>query len=176
MTERAPTKSRQGAVATGATATGAASLAAMAMGAVALGAMAVGALAVGRLTVGRARLRRVEIGELAVGRLEVGADGVAGKPAAVCRIRAAPGKGDDLERLVLEEIAGSEPGVLPYRAHRSPTDPDLFLFYETHAKEGPFGRHQQLPRFDALLRQAAEQGLVAASSDDPVRIELYRTI
>jgi quinol monooxygenase YgiN len=176
MTHRAPTKSSRGAIATGATATGAASLAAMAMGALALGAMAVGALAIGRLSVGRARLRRVEIGELAVGRLEVGADGIAGRPTAVCRIRAAPGKGDDLERLVLGGIGGSEPGVVPYRAHRSSTDPDLFLFYEARARDRALGRHRQAPHFDAVLRQAAEQGLVAATGDDPVEIELYRTI
>ena len=174
MTERAPTKSSRGAVATGAAATGAASLAAMAMGAVALGAMAVGALAVGRLTVGRARLRRVEIGELAVGRLEVGEDAAAGRPAALCRVRAAPGKGDELERLVLDAVAERGPGVLPYRAHRSPSDPDLFLFYESRAGAAVPGR--QPPRFDALLRQAAAQGLVAASGDDRAEVELFRTI
>ncbi len=122
MTRRTLTKSSRGAVATGATATGAASLAALAMGAVALGALAVGALAVGRLTVGRARLRRVEIGELAVGRLAIGAADP-GAPATVCRVRAAPGQGDALERLVLDEIAADAPGVRPYRALRSRTDP-----------------------------------------------------
>jgi quinol monooxygenase YgiN len=147
----------------------------MAMGAVALGAVAVGAVAVGRLTVGRARLRRVEIGELAVGRLEVGADGFAGKPAAVCRVRTVRGKGDALERLVLDEMEGSEPGALPYRAHRSSTDPDLFMFYETYASEAESARDRRMPRFDALLRQAAERGLVAASGDDR-EVELYRTI
>ena len=106
MTRRTPTKSGRGAVATGATATGAASLAALAMGAAALGALAVGALAVGRLTVGRARLRRVEIGELTVGRLAIGAADP-GAPATVCRVRAAPGQGDALERLVLDEIAAA---------------------------------------------------------------------
>jgi len=173
MRERAPTKSGRGAVATGASATGAASLAAMAMGAVALGAVAVGAVAVGRLTVGRARLRRVEIGELAVGRLEVGADGFAGRPAAVCRVRTVRGKGGALERLILDEMEGSEPGVLPFRAHRSSTDPDLFLFYETCAGEAE--SDQRVPRFDALLRQAAEEGLVAEPGDD-LEVELYRTI
>jgi quinol monooxygenase YgiN len=175
MIKRTPTKSSRGAVATGATATGAASLAAMAMGAMALGAIAVGALAVGRLSVGRARLRRVEIGELAVGRLKVG-NRAAGKLTAVCRVRAVPGKGDDLERLVLDEVASSEPGVLPYRAHRSRTDPDFFLFHEARSEAAASGRRAQVPRFDALLRQGVERGLVVGSADDAVEVELFRTI
>ena len=176
MTKRALTKSSRGAVAAGATAAGAASLGAVALGAVALGAMAVGALAVGRLTVGRARLRRVEIGELAVGRLEVGADGTAGKLTAVARIRTAPGKGDALERLLLDQVAGSDPGTWLHRALRSRRDPDLFLVFESYADEAAFERHAQAPRLDALLRLAADKGLVAASNDDPVEVELYRTI
>ena len=176
MTKGALTKSSRGAVAAGATAAGAASLGAVALGAVALGAIAVGALAVGRLTVGRARLRRVEIGELAVGRLDVGAVGTGGKLAAFARIRSTPGQGDALERFLLEQVAGSDPDTLLDRAHRSRTDPDLFLFCESHADEAAFERQPQTPRLDALLRQAAEKGLVAASDVAPVEVELYRTI
>ena len=128
MTKGALSKSSRGAVAAGATAAGAASLGAVALGAVALGAIAVGALAVGRLSVGRARLRRVEIGELAVGRLDVGADAAGGRITAVVRIRAAPGKGDALERLLLDQAAGIVPGSLLHRARRSRTDLDVFLF------------------------------------------------
>ncbi len=174
MAERALTKSKRGAVATGASAAGAASVGAMALGAVALGAFAVGALAVGRLSVGRARLRRVEIGELTVGRLDVGADGT-GRLTAVARIHAAPGKGDALERLLLNQAAASGPGSLLFRAHRSRTDPDLFLFYESYADETAFEQHAQAAGLHALLRQAAEQGL-AASADDPAEVEIYRSI
>jgi quinol monooxygenase YgiN len=176
MTRGAMTKSSRGAVATGASAAGAASFGAMALGAVALGAVAVGALAVGRLSVGRARLRRVEIGELTVGRLDVGADGTGGKLAALARIRAAPGKGDALERLLRDHAAASEPGALLYRAHRSPVDPDRFMFHEAYTSEESFERHAQAPLFGDVLRLAAEEGLIAASADDPVEIELYRTI
>jgi quinol monooxygenase YgiN len=175
MKKALPANASRGAVAAGATAAGAASFGAMALGAVAFGAMAVGALAVGRLTVGRARLRRVEIGELAVGRLEIGA-GAGGALAAVARIRAAPGKGDALERLVREEGAEGDPGGLLYRAHRSRTDPDLFLFHAAYAEEAGFEEHAQAARFDALLREAAEQGLVAVSRDEPVEVEFYRAI
>lgn len=165
-------KSARGAVATGASATGAASLAAMAMGAMALGAMAIGALAVGRVSVGRARLRRLEIGELSVGRLEIGAEGVAGKPTAVCRVRAAPGKGDAFARLVLDELAADKAGGPPFRAHRSEVDPDRFLLCETRAEGASLRRGA--PRADALLRKAAAGGLLADGG--PVDLELYRTI
>lgn len=129
MTKKSLTKSSRGATATGATAIGAASFGAMALGAVALGAAVVGALAIGRLSVGRARLRRVEIDELIVGRIEFRADGASG-PAAVARIAAAPGKGDALERFLRHHRAGSEPGAPPFRAHRSRSDPDMFLFLD----------------------------------------------
>lgn len=167
MSKGALVKSGRGAVASGASATGAATLAAMALGAVALGAIAVGALAVGRLSVGRARLRRVEIGELAVGRLEIGPEGDSGVSTVVSHVRAAPGKGDDFERLIAEEIAASGEDAPPYRAHRSRTDPELFLFQEDPGSGAG-------ARFDALLREAAEEGLLAASKGD--RIEVYRPI
>jgi quinol monooxygenase YgiN len=73
-------------------------------------------------------------------------------------------------------VAGSEPGALLYRAHRSRIDPDLFLLYETYPDERALERHAHAPGFDALLRQAADQGLVAAADDDPPEVELYETI
>jgi len=174
MTGRALTKTGRGAVATGAAATGAASLGAVALGAVVLGALAVGALAIGRLSVGRARLRRVEIGELSVGRLDVRAVGAGGKLSALARVRAAPGRGDDLARL-LREAAGA-PGTLLYRAHRSGVDPDLFLFCESYADAAAFERHAAAPRLEALLRQAAGEGIVAASGDGALEVGLYRAL
>lgn len=172
MNKKALAKSSRGAVATGASAAGAASFGAMALGAVALGAIAVGALAVGRLTVGRARLRRVEIGELAVGRLQIGADG---ELTAVARLHAEPGRGDALERLLLGQRAGNEPGVV-LRAYRSRIDPDLFLVHETYADEAAFERPAQGSRLDAVLRQGIEEGLVAAPSDEQAEVELFRAI
>ena len=174
MTRRALRKSSRGAAATGATAAGAASVGAVALGAMALGAIAVGALAVGRLTVGRARLRRVEIGELTVGRVRIGDGDVAGRLIAIARVNALPGKGDELEQLVQDRTDSLRPGDLPYRAHRSRVDPDLFLFSEAHASEAPLERGAAPPGFEDLLRQAAEEGLIAAFTDD--QVELYRTV
>ncbi len=164
--------SATGASATGASATGAASLGTLAMGAMALGAMAVGALAVGRLSVGRARLRRVEIGELTVGRLEIGA-GSEGTLTAVARIRAAPGEGGALEELLLDEGFGNRPGSLLFRAHRSRSDPDLFLFWETYADAAAFEQHAEASELEDLLRLALAEGLVAADGPGAVRIEFY---
>lgn len=170
MTKKSLTKSSRGATATGATAIGAASF-----GAMALGAAAVGALAIGRLSVGRARLRRVEIDELIVGRIEFRADGASG-PAAVARIAAAPGKGDALERFLRHHRAGSEPGAPPFRAHRSRSDPDMFLFLEPHADEAAFDRHAQALVLDALLRLAAEAELLASPAGDGLALEIYHVI
>ena len=154
MTRGALTRSSRGAVAAGATAAGAASLGAVALGAVALGAIAVGALAVGRLSVGRARLRRVEIGELAVGRLDVGAVGTAGRLTAFARIRAMRGKGDALERLLLEQLAKDDPDALLDRAHRSAIDPDSFLICEFGCRRGGV----QAPAADAAIERPAPGG------------------
>jgi quinol monooxygenase YgiN len=178
MVRRVPMKSARAATATGANATGTAALGALALGAMALGAMAVGALAIGRLSVGRARLRRVEIGELTVGRLEIGLSGrQPGTLTAIIRIRAAPGKGDAMARLLLDHVSSwraDEPGVLLHPPHRSASDPDLFLLCEYYADEA-FERLAHAARLDAFRQRVTEQELAAGSDDDAVEIELYRT-
>lgn len=177
MTRRAMTKpgrgtSATGATATGASATGASSVGAMAFAAMAMGALAVGALAVGRLTVGRAKLRRVEIGELTVGRIEVGEDAPSGRTLAVAQVRAAAGMGDAVERLLRDHAEASLAGGLRYRAHRSENDPDLFLFSGS-SSDGADG--DTPPPFGAIVRLAAERGLLAAT-DEPGGVERYRTL
>ncbi len=180
MIKRARMKSARGAVATGAHATGAAALGALALGAMAVGAMAVGALAIGRLAVGRARLRRVEIGELSVGRLDIGPEAhLPGKLIAVARIRAAPGKGDAMARLLLDQVSllrADEPWIMVYPPHRSASDPDLFMLYEHYADEAAFEQRAHATQLDALRQRVAEQGLATGAADDAVEVELYRTI
>ena len=128
-------KSARGATATGANATGTAAFGALALGAMALGAMAVGALAIGRLSVGRARLRRVEIGELVVGRLDIGPNGrQPGVLTAVARIRAAPGKGDAMARLLLDQVSfmrADEPGIFSIRRIARQAIPTCFCSTNT---------------------------------------------
>jgi quinol monooxygenase YgiN len=180
MIRRARMKSAQGAIATGAHATGAAALGALALGAIAVGAMAVGALAIGRLAVGRAQLRRVEIGELSVGRLDIGPGGhQPGKLIAVARIRAAPGKGDAMASLLLDQVSllrSDEPGILIYPPHRSTSDPDLFLLYEQYADEAAFERRVHAAQLDVFRQRVAEQGLAAGAVDGAIEVELYQTI
>jgi quinol monooxygenase YgiN len=146
----------------------------------ALGAMAVGALAIGRLAVGRARLRRVEIGELSVGRLEIGSgDPRPGMLIAVTRIRAAPGKGDEMARVLLDQLSAirtDERGILLHPPHRSMSDPDLFLLYEHYVDEAAFERGTHAARLDAIRQRIAEHELVAGSLDDAVEVELFQTI
>jgi quinol monooxygenase YgiN len=150
------------------------------MGAMALGAMAVGALAIGRLSVGRARLRRVEIGELSVGRLEIGSgDPRPGVLIAVTRIRAAPGQGNAMARLLLDQLSEmrtDEPGILLPPPHRSTSDPDLFLLYENYPDHAAFERGTHAARLDAFRRRVAEHELAAGSADDAIEVELYQTI
>jgi quinol monooxygenase YgiN len=176
MSRRAQMKSAQGAIATGANATGTAAIGSLALGAMALGAMAVGALAIGRLSVGRARLRRVEIGELAIGRLDIAHGGQQpGTLTAIIRIRAAPGKGDAVARLLRDQLSlarTDEPGSFRYPPHRSASDPDLFLLYEQYSDEAAFERRARLDAF----RHIAEQGLLTSSVDEAVEVELYRTM
>lgn len=168
-----------GATASGATAVGAASLGTMALGAMALGALAVGALAIGRLRIGRARLGRVEIDELAVGRLAIGAD-AAGPVAAVVRVRTPPGEGEAFARLLRVRMTGSGPAGSLRRVHRSGADPDpdtdTFLFSAASADEAAFARHAEADELDALLREAAGDGLVLAAPDAPAEVALYRRL
>jgi quinol monooxygenase YgiN len=144
----------------------------------AVGAMAVGALAIGRLAVGRAQLRRVEIGELKVGRLDIGTTGrEPGMVVAVTRIHAAPGKGDAMARLLLDQISlirANEPETLIHPPQRSLSDPDLLVLQEHYADEATFKRSAHAARLNVFRRRLVEQGLTAA--DDAVEVELYRTI
>jgi quinol monooxygenase YgiN len=180
MARRMPMKSARGATATGAQATGTAAFGGLALGAMALGAMAVGALAIGRLVVGRAQLKRVEIGELSVGRLDIGASSRrSGRLVAVARIRAAPGKGDAMARLLRDHVSAAsaeEPGIRFAPPQRSTSDPDLFLLQEEFADEVAFERHGLTAGLDALRRRVAEHGLAAGIAEDAVAVELYRTI
>ncbi len=162
-------KTARGATATGASAIGAATWAAASLGAVALGAMAMGALAIGRLSVGQARLRRVEIGALSVGRLEIGADPDPGAPVVVCQLRAAPGRGDDLERHLREHVTGR--GAV--RLLRADADPDLFLLQETCAAGGA---HRPKLRLAAVLRRCALEGQLAPPDANPADLQIYRAI
>lgn len=165
--------STRGATATGAQATGTAALGSLVLGAMALGAIAVGAMAIGRLKVGRAQFRRVEIDELAVGRLDIGA-GRPGTLTAAVRVRAAPGKGDAMARLLRDHVSllrANAPGIHVNPPHRSTSDPDLFLIYEQYADEAAYAA-----RLDALRRRIAEQGLAAGSAENAVEVELCRTI
>jgi hypothetical protein len=157
--------SAQGAVATGARATGSAAVGALAIGALAVGAVAIGALAIGRLAVGRARFGRVEIDRLAIGQLEIG--GLAFAPStAVAQIRARPGQGDAIERLLRERalvVATDTPNVPLPGARRSIDNPDLFLLFDDRAD-------------GAASLATLRQRLMDADLGDVVEVEVYRPV
>ena len=93
----------------------------------------------------------------------------------VAKLRAAKGKGDALAAFLTEQAAvvlKAEQGCLVYRAHRSTTDPELFLFYETYVDEKAFEAHRNAPHLAAFRERREKQGLV----DGRVEVEVYRSI
>lgn len=165
MRHREQTHASSGAVATGAAAAGAASLGAMLLGAVALGAVAVGAVAVGRLSVRRARMRRLEIDDLTIGRLTIGP----GAQTVVARLRARPGRGEELAQMIAGAVADSAPRA-HVQAQRSDGNADLFLLQVAWPDAG------SPPVLERIIRDATTHGLLADTSGDPVSIEVYRGI
>ena len=93
----------------------------------------------------------------------------------VAKLRAAKGKGDALAAFLSEQAAvvlGAEPGCVVYRAHRSTTDPELFLFYETYVDDAAFEAHRNAPHLAAFRQRREQQGLV----DGKFGVEIYRAI
>ena|SRR5829696_3332180 len=93
----------------------------------------------------------------------------------VATVRAAQGKGDALAGLLIEQAAavrGSEPGCLAYRVHRSTTDPELFLFYETYVDDAAFELHRQSPHVAAYRERRQREALVEGAVD----VKIYRPL
>lgn len=89
----------------------------------------------------------------------------------IARVRAAPGKADALAAMLVEQAAvvrAREPGCLDYRPHRSPQDPDLFVFYERYVDAAAFEAHRDAPHILAYRERRAKEGLAAG----PVEIEI----
>ena len=93
----------------------------------------------------------------------------------IARVRAAPGKGDALAALLLEQagvIRKTEPDCLAYRVHRSTKDPELFAFYETYADDAAFDVHRKSPHLASYRQRREQEGLVQGSAE----VEIYRAI
>jgi len=92
----------------------------------------------------------------------------------VARLRAAKGKGDALEALLVEQagaVRAAEPGCLAYRVHRSTTDPELFLFYEMYVDDAAFEAHRNAAHLAAYRRQRENEGL----TDGAAQVEVFRS-
>ena len=97
------------------------------------------------------------------------------KVTVVARLRAAPGKGDALAALLVEQcgvIRRSEPGCLEYRIHRATDDPLQFIFYETYVDDAAFASHRASPHL-ADYRKRREAG---ALLDGAVEVTVYRAL
>ena len=93
----------------------------------------------------------------------------------VATLRAARNKGDALAALLAEQAAvvlREEPGCLVYRAHRSVSDPDLFLFYETYENEAALDGHRRAPHLAAFRARRESEGLTEGAVD----VQVYRSI
>lgn len=174
-TIRVVDKQATGAAAIGALATGAVAVGSFALGAVAVGAVAVGAVAIGALRVGRTRLDKLEIGRLKVGHLDVchiedDLDGLT----AVVRLRAAPGRGDALARL-LAQMPDERIGLLA-RPQRSTTDPELFLLSAHYPDEAAFADDAASAGLAMFRRRLALERLTLDTPDEPLDVTLYRPV
>lgn len=93
----------------------------------------------------------------------------------IAEIRAAPGKGDALAAFLAGQVAAvvkTEPGCLAYRAHRSTTDPELFVFYEAYVDDAAFEAHRQSPVMAQYRQRRDALGLVAG----PAKVATYREV
>jgi (4S)-4-hydroxy-5-phosphonooxypentane-2,3-dione isomerase len=93
----------------------------------------------------------------------------------VAKLRAAPGKGDALAALLVEQAAvvrAAEPGCLLYRMHRSTRDPELFLVYEMYADDAAFEAHRTAPHLAAFRTRREQEGLIAG----PAEIDVLRSL
>jgi quinol monooxygenase YgiN len=93
----------------------------------------------------------------------------------VAKVRAAKGKADALAALLSEQAAvvrKAEPGCLVYRVHRSTTDPELFLFYETYVDDAAFDLHRKAPHLAAFRERREKEGL----ADGPPVVEIFRSL
>jgi len=93
----------------------------------------------------------------------------------VARLRAVPGKADALAAMLAEQVGvvrKAEPGCLAYRLHRSTTDPDHFVFYETYVDAAAFELHRNAPYVMAYRERRQREGLAAG----PVEIEMLQAL
>jgi quinol monooxygenase YgiN len=93
----------------------------------------------------------------------------------VARLRAAPGKGDALAALLVEQVAtvrSAEPRCLAYTAHRSTSDPELFLFYEVYEDDAAFDEHRRSPHLARYRERREAEGLIAGAAE----VETFRAI
>lgn len=93
----------------------------------------------------------------------------------IAKVRAAPGKGDELAALLVEQAATirrTEPGCTAYRVHRNTKDPEVFVFYETYADDAAFDAHRKSPHLAAYRQRREQEGLVQGAAE----VEIYRAI
>ena len=72
----------------------------------------------------------------------------------------------------VEVVRKAEPGCTAYRLHRSTSDPDLLLFYETYVDEAAFDVHRKAPYLADYRARREREGLL----DGPVEVQVFRSV
>lgn len=93
----------------------------------------------------------------------------------IAEVRAARGRGDALAAFLSEQVTAvlaAEPGCLAYSAHRSTTDPEMFVFYEVYADDAAFEIHRQSKHLAAFRERREKAGL----TDGPAKVMTYREV
>lgn len=75
----------------------------------------------------------------------------------IAKHRAAPGKADELERRMLEDLAATraEPGCLQFHIHRDREDRDQFVIYEVWRDPDALKAHFETDMVQAFVRDSA---------------------
>jgi hypothetical protein len=90
-------------------------------------------------------------------------------------VKAESGKVETLQRLIAAEFNAIAPQTTLF-AHRSEADLDLLLLQASWFGEGIETPDERPLVFETLLREAAENGLIAVPSDEQFALEVFRSI
>ncbi len=91
----------------------------------------------------------------------------------VAKIKAKPGKGDELAevfRRLVDWVTENEADTLTYICSRSSKNPDEFVFFERYVNEKAFQDHTSSQQFIEMA--ASMQGMV----EGPIEMETYQEL
>ena len=91
----------------------------------------------------------------------------------VAKLYPKPGREDEIQAILIQQAAAvlkAEKDCLAYRAHRSATQPTVFLFYEQYRTKEAFDVHRTAAHLAAFRER--HKGLL----DNPTEVEIYDSL